>query len=42
MRTKSVRKAYNEAKINEKWPKTQWAQKIAKRALVSCFRVYEA
>ncbi|VDN58273.1 unnamed protein product [Dracunculus medinensis] len=33
MRTKSVRKAYNEAKINEKWPKTQWAQKIAKRAL---------
>lgn len=34
MRTKNVKKSYDEAKINEKWAGTLWAQKIAKKQLV--------
>ncbi|KHN84573.1 60S ribosomal protein L14 [Toxocara canis] len=33
MRTKNVKKSYDEAKINEKWATTLWAQKIAKKQL---------
>lgn len=34
MRTKNVKKSYDDAKINEKWASTLWAQKIAKKQLV--------
>ncbi|VDM96941.1 unnamed protein product [Thelazia callipaeda] len=33
MRSKNVKKAYDEAKVNEKWAETLWAQKIAKKKL---------
>ncbi|MFH4974422.1 hypothetical protein AB6A40_001131 [Gnathostoma spinigerum] len=33
MRTKLVREAYDEAKINEQWEKTPWAKSIARKAL---------
>ncbi|CAD5208836.1 unnamed protein product [Bursaphelenchus xylophilus] len=32
-RTKLVKKAYDEAKINEKWSETNWAQKLQKRQI---------
>lgn len=35
MRTKNVKKAFDEAKINEKWAETLWAQKLAKKETVS-------
>lgn len=37
MRTKNVKKAYNDAKVNEKWAQTMWAQKIARKEMVSLF-----
>ncbi|KAL3997294.1 Ribosomal protein L14 family protein [Acanthocheilonema viteae] len=33
MRTKNVKKAFDEAKISEKWAETLWAQKLAKKAI---------
>ncbi|VBB31009.1 unnamed protein product, partial [Acanthocheilonema viteae] len=34
MRTKNVKKAFDEAKISEKWAETLWAQKLAKKAIL--------
>ncbi|VIO95814.1 60S ribosomal protein L14, putative [Brugia malayi] len=33
MRTKNVKKAFDEAKISEKWAETLWAQKLAKKEI---------
>uniref|UniRef100_A0A915PQ88 Large ribosomal subunit protein eL14 n=1 Tax=Setaria digitata TaxID=48799 RepID=A0A915PQ88_9BILA len=33
MRTKNVKKAFDEAKISEKWVETLWAQKLAKKEI---------
>lgn len=40
MRTRNVRKAFDEAKISEKWKETLWAQKLAKKEIVSVVYSY--
>ncbi|OZC05154.1 ribosomal protein L14 [Onchocerca flexuosa] len=33
MRTKNVKKSFDEAKVSEKWAETLWAQKLAKKEI---------
>uniref|UniRef100_A0A0R3RXW4 Large ribosomal subunit protein eL14 n=1 Tax=Elaeophora elaphi TaxID=1147741 RepID=A0A0R3RXW4_9BILA len=33
MRTRNVKKAFDEAKISEKWAETQWAQKLVRKEI---------
>ena len=37
-RTKNIKKAWEEAKINEEWEKTTWAKKLRQRSLVTHIR----
>lgn len=41
-RTKKVQQAYDEAKINDSWAKSTWAQKLQKRTIVSCSSILHA
>jgi large subunit ribosomal protein L14e len=39
-RTKKVQAAYDEAKINDSWNKSTWAQKLQKRKIVSRLTIF--